>query len=149
LKRFLVETRNRPAPPAIPLHRPDWVGIVGSGPAGLMAAWELRRRGYRVTVYDKAATPGGNLTQVIPEFRLPKKVAMADIQWIERWGVEFRLGVHVGRDMEFEFLQRRHAAILFALGRGQPVKTPSMSMLPCRSWNGQKLEKSRFWVFPS
>lgn len=122
LKRFLVETADRPAPPSIPCSRPDGVGIVGSGPAGLMAAWELRRRGYNVTVYDKAATPGGNLTQVIPEFRLPRKVAMADIEWIERWGVEFRLGCHVGGDIEFESFQRRHGAVLLTTGRGQPMR---------------------------
>lgn len=122
LKRFLVETGYRPAPPSIPCSRPGEVGIVGSGPAGLMAAWELRRRGYNVRVYDKATTPGGNLTHAIPEFRLPRKVALADIEWIERWGVEFQLGCHVGRDLGFKRVKARHSAILLASGRGQPTR---------------------------
>ncbi len=122
LKRFIVETAKRPSPGSISCTSPVHVGIIGSGPAGLMAGWELRRRGYRVTIYDQAATPGGNLTQVIPEFRLPKKVALADIEWIEKWGVEFALGSPIGRDLDFEKLRRLHGAILLASGRGQPAR---------------------------
>ena len=73
LKRFLVENLAFPAPPPIPEVRPEVIGILGSGPAGLMAAWELRRCGYKVIVHDTDTTPGGNLTRVIPEFRLPHK----------------------------------------------------------------------------
>jgi NADPH-dependent glutamate synthase beta subunit-like oxidoreductase len=116
----VVESVERPVPPFIPYAHSEKVGIVGSGPAGLMAAWELRRRGYNVTVYDKATTPGGNLTQVIPEFRLPTKVVMKDIKWIESWGVKFCLGYHIGGRMEFEAFQSRHNAILLSSGMGQP-----------------------------
>jgi NADPH-dependent glutamate synthase beta subunit-like oxidoreductase len=122
LKRFLEETVFRPAPPNIPNTRPEVVGIVGSGPSGLMAAWELRRRGYKVIVFDKDTTPGGKLTRAIPEFRLPQKVAMADIQWIERWGVEFRLGCRIGYDMDFNELRNTYSAVLLATGGGQPIR---------------------------
>ena len=122
LKRFLVETVARPVPQPVACSQSASVGIVGSGPAGLMAAWELRRRGYRVTVYDKATTPGGNLTRVIPEFRLPKKVAIADIEWIERSGVEFALGTDIGHDEEIGKLRKLHGAILLASGRGRPAQ---------------------------
>jgi NADPH-dependent glutamate synthase beta subunit-like oxidoreductase len=122
LKRFLVETVARPKPPLISSSRAASVGIIGSGPAGLMAAWELRRRGHRVTVYDKGTTPGGNLTRVIPEFRLPQKVAIADIEWIESWGVEFELGFEIGRDMDFGGFRGLHGAVLLASGRGQPAR---------------------------
>jgi NADPH-dependent glutamate synthase beta subunit-like oxidoreductase len=120
LKRFLVENVTFPAPSPIP-ERYELIGIIGSGPAGLMAAWELRRCGYKVNVYDTDTTPGGNLTRVIPEFRLPKKVAMADIEWIERWGVEFHLGFQVGSGMDFKTFRKQHHALLLATGGGQPT----------------------------
>ncbi len=122
LKRFLFETNARPEPPSIACSQPESVGIVGSGPAGLMAAWELRRRGYKVTVYDTSATPGGNLTGVIPEFRLPKKVAIADIEWIENWGVEFELGSELSRDIDVDRVRKLHGAVLIASGRAQALR---------------------------
>jgi NADPH-dependent glutamate synthase beta subunit-like oxidoreductase len=122
LKRHLVENLAFPAPAPLPELRPEVIGIIGSGPAGLMAAWELRRCGYQVIVYDTDTTPGGNLTRVIPEFRLPQKVALADMEWIERWGVEFRLGFRVGRDMDFEIFRKQHRAVLLATGGGQPMR---------------------------
>jgi NADPH-dependent glutamate synthase beta subunit-like oxidoreductase len=122
LKRHLVENLAFPAPAPLPELRPEVIGIIGSGPAGLMAAWELRRCGYKVIVYDTDTTPGGNLTRVIPEFRLPQKVALADMEWIERWGVEFRLGFRVGRDMGFETFHKQHRAVLLATGGGQPMR---------------------------
>lgn len=61
-------------------ERPQRVAVVGSGPAGLACAFELRQRGYQVTVFEKASLPGGMLTLGIPAFRLPREVVAADLR---------------------------------------------------------------------
>ena len=121
LKRFLSETVARPPWEGKKNIRPENVGIIGSGPAALMAAWHLRRNGYRVVVYEKENTPGGHLTRTIPEFRLPRKVALGDIQRLESAGVEFRLNAQIGADREFNDWRKRQAAILVAAGTTIPV----------------------------
>jgi NADPH-dependent glutamate synthase beta subunit-like oxidoreductase len=71
LKRHLVENLAFPAPAPLPELRPEVIGIIGSGPAGLMAAWELRRCGYQVIVYDTDTTQAAT-SRVIPELRFKK-----------------------------------------------------------------------------
>jgi indolepyruvate ferredoxin oxidoreductase, alpha subunit len=97
-------------------ERPGSVGVVGSGPGGLSAAWYLRRRGWQVTVYEAGAAPGGMLRTGIPAFRLPRDVLDAEL---ERWraiGVEFRTGVRIGREVTLSELQETHDAVVLAVG---------------------------------
>lgn len=96
------------------------VGIVGSGPSGLSAAWQLRRRGCAVTIYDEAHEPGGVLRQGIPEFRLPRAVLDAEVRRVLSGNVEFRGGVRVGRDVTLDELREVHDAIVVAVGYGRP-----------------------------
>ena len=73
------------------------VAIVGSGPAGLAAAYYLRKSGHEVTVYERLTEPGGMLRYSIPPFRLPKDVLKKQIEALEGMGITFELGVEVGK----------------------------------------------------
>ena len=95
------------------------VGVVGSGPAGLAAAQELRRRGHAVTVYERSDRAGGLLTYGIPTMKLSKAVVARRVAQIEAEGVVFRLGVDVGPG-EAAALRTRHDALLLATGAGRP-----------------------------
>ena len=106
---------QRPLPEPAPRTHEETVGIVGAGPAGLSAAYELARLGYGVTVYEADDEPGGLLRYGIPEYRLPRSVVMGEIERITALGVEIRSGVRVGRDVRFEELLR-HDAVLVATG---------------------------------
>ena len=100
------------------------VGIVGSGPAGLAAAWYLRRRGFAVTLYDEHDEPGGMLRHGIPEFRLPRATLDAEIARLTAAGVTLRCGTRLGRDTALAQLRAEHAAVVLAFGawRGQGVR---------------------------
>ncbi len=92
------------------------VGIVGSGPAGLMAGYLLACRGYAVTIYEADEIPGGALSLYLPEYRIPKARLNADIQNIVNAGVEIRTRTRVGRDVSLEELRERHGAVFLATG---------------------------------
>ena len=100
------------------------VGIVGSGPAGLAAAWYLRRHGFAVTLYDEHDGPGGMLRHGIPEFRLPRATLDAEIARLTGAGVELRCGTRLGRDTTLAQLRADHDAVVLAFGawRGQGVR---------------------------
>ncbi len=95
--------------------------IVGAGPAGLSAAWELRSRGWDVTVYEAADKPGGQLDWTIPSYRLPPEVVAAEVGAIVAAGVKLRTGARVGRAEADRLLAENDAVILAAgLGGGRP-----------------------------
>ena len=97
------------------------VAVVGSGPAGLSAAYYLRMAGHRVTVFDKQEEAGGMLTYVIPAYRLPKDIVRRAVKAIENTGVEFRLTVDVGKDITLDDLQRDFDSVFIASGAWNPV----------------------------
>ncbi len=80
------------------------IAIIGSGPAGLSAAYELGRKGYSVTIFEALPELGGMLSKGIPEHRLPKRVLAKDTKYIRDLGVKTRTGTKVGRDVDFEDL---------------------------------------------
>jgi NADPH-dependent glutamate synthase beta subunit-like oxidoreductase/CO/xanthine dehydrogenase FAD-binding subunit len=92
------------------------VAVIGSGPAGLSAAYFLRKFGYRVTVLEAREKAGGVLTYGIPPYRLAKDVVNRQIQAIEHTGVQFRFGVNVGKDLTLDDLQKRYSAVFCATG---------------------------------
>jgi NADPH-dependent glutamate synthase beta subunit-like oxidoreductase len=99
LKRFAYDAAakgDRPEP--IPKKYPERVAIVGSGPAGLTAAYELARQGYPVTVFEALSVAGGMLAVGIPEYRLPRDVLSHEIDYICKLGVDLKLNVPIGRD---------------------------------------------------
>ncbi|HEX3674127.1 MAG TPA: NAD(P)-dependent oxidoreductase [Rhizomicrobium sp.] len=106
------------------------VGIVGAGPAGLAAAEELRRAGYKVTVYDRHDRAGGLLIYGIPNFKLEKEVVARRVKRLEDGGVIFKLGFEVGRDATLAELRARHDAVLIATGtyRAKELGTPGVAL---------------------
>jgi glutamate synthase (NADPH/NADH) small chain len=100
--------------------RSEHVGVIGAGPAGLAAAEELRRKGYKVTVYDRHDRAGGLLTYGIPNFKLEKDVVMRRVKRLEDGGVVFKLGFEVGRDASLADLREKHDAVFIATGTYRP-----------------------------
>lgn len=96
LKRFVAEKAEGAAPPPRKPPTGKRVAVVGSGPAGLSAAWFLALEGHAVTVFEARGKPGGMLRFGIPEYRLPKAVLDAEIDAVRALGVELRCGVRVG-----------------------------------------------------
>jgi len=90
--------------------------VIGSGPAGLMAAYELRVMGHRVTVLEGRSEPGGLMRYGIPQFRLPNSEIEAAIRSLEAVGVKLEVGRQVGGDIEWEELERNYGAIVVAVG---------------------------------
>jgi len=93
------------------------VAVVGSGPAGLTAAYYLAREGYGVTVFEALPVLGGMLSVGIPEYRLPKDIVKREIDSILEQGIEVKTGVRVGRDITLDGLKREgYGAIFVAVG---------------------------------
>ena len=92
------------------------VAVIGSGPAGLACADELARLGYCVTIFESLLIPGGLLVNGIPAFKLEKSVVARRIELLAKRGIEFKLGVTVGRDIPLAEVRRTHDAIF--LGHG-------------------------------
>lgn len=92
------------------------IAIVGAGPAGLAAAYNLLRRGHDVVIIDAHAAPGGMLRYGIPAFRLPHDVLDREIDAIRVLGAEFRMGQRLGTDVWLDDLRREFDAVFLALG---------------------------------
>ena len=93
------------------------VAVIGAGPAGLTAAYELAKKGYPVTVYEASSHAGGMLRKCIPEFRLPKSVVDAEIEQIKRTGVQIQTGTTLGKDLSFgDLWQKGYKAVFISVG---------------------------------
>ena len=92
------------------------VGIIGSGPAGLACGEQLRKKGYKVTIYDRYDRAGGLLIYGIPGFKLEKHVVQRRIKLLEESGIKFVLNFEVGKDTSLTELKEKHDAILIATG---------------------------------
>jgi glutamate synthase (NADPH/NADH) small chain len=98
--------------------------VVGSGPAGLAAGQQLRRRGHEVTVFERAAKIGGLLRYGIPDFKLEKRILDRRIRQMEAEGVRFETGVDIGEDISARYLRGTFDVILLAMGAGEPRDLP-------------------------
>ena len=97
--------------------RPERVAIIGSGPAGLSAAYHLARKGVRSTIFEALPQPGGMLRVGIPEHRLPRKILDREIELITDLGVEIRTNTPLGQDLTVEDLFRKgYKAVYLAMG---------------------------------
>ena len=129
LKRFVADLeRDLPTPDSPPApERSAKIAIVGSGPAGLTAAWDLSLAGYPVTIFEADTEPGGMLRYGITEYRLPRDVIDFEIDYLCRNGVDIETGCKVGVDLALEeLMERGYMATLFAVGAqlGRPLRVP-------------------------
>ena len=99
------------APPLQAAH----VAIIGAGPAGLSAAYHLRRQGLQVTVFDERGEAGGTLF-TIPDYRLPRDIVRTEIGRLLAVGVTFKPNHKLGRDLHLRELQQNYAAVFLAPG---------------------------------
>ncbi len=95
------------------------VAVIGSGPAGLAAAQQLRRAGHEVTVFERADRPGGLLRYGIPDFKMDRRVLDRRLAQLRAEGVRFVTGVEVGRDVDAKTIKAGHDAVLIAVGAGR------------------------------
>ncbi len=96
--------------------RPENVGIVGGGPAGLSAAHDLRRLGYGVTLYEATGQLGGMMLLGIPEYRLDRTLLAAEIKAITDLGVKVHLNTKLGDAVTLDELRDRHDALFLSIG---------------------------------
>ena len=122
-------------------ERPESVGIIGAGPAGLAAAERLRERGYQVTVYDRHDRIGGLLIYGIPNFKLEKQVVERRAQRLIDGGIKFDLNCDVGETVAFDELRARHDSVLIATGvyKARALNAP----------NGQSVVKALDYLIAS
>jgi len=121
LKRFVGEIEMKRGKREIPMPKVrkklKAVAIIGSGPAGLAAAVDLEKEGYKVTIFESSPTLGGMVNDAIPRFRLPKKILNDEIEFIKKTGMEFVTNTTVGKDISFDDLfLKGYSAIIIATG---------------------------------
>ena len=122
LKRFVADTHYAQGPTVVEVPEPNGkkVAIVGSGPAGLTAAWQLARKGYEVKIFEAANLPGGMLRLALPPFRLPNEVVEQDVGNVTAAGVEIVTDARV-EDLA-ELKEQGYDAVLLAVGTHQSAK---------------------------
>ena len=96
------------------------VAVVGSGPAGLAAAQQLRRAGHEVTLFERSAQVGGLLRYGIPDFKLEKTIIDRRVRQMEAEGVRFERGVSIGEDISARYLRHGFDVVLLTMGAGEP-----------------------------
>ncbi len=120
IKRLVADLDMESGNPYLPEIAPDTgkrIAVVGSGPAGLTAAFFLRRKGHSVTIFEALPQTGGMLRYGIPEYRLPKKVLDWEVSLIERLGVEFKTNMRLGEDFTINYLKKLgFNAVYIAIG---------------------------------
>jgi heterodisulfide reductase subunit A-like polyferredoxin len=121
LHRFLADYEKARGEYYIPEitaeKRDEKVAVIGSGPAGLTAAYYLLQQGYQVTIFEKLSEPGGMMRVGIPEYRLPRDILANEIWVIQQMGAEIKCGVTFGKDITLDSLKKDgYSAVFMAIG---------------------------------
>ncbi len=116
LKRAAADHGTTPELPSVIDEKEMRVAIVGGGPAGLIAAYDLRTMGYQVTIFDASLELGGMMASVIPDYRLPAELVRKEVALVERMGARVKLNAKVGRDIMLADLQKEFQAVFVATG---------------------------------
>lgn len=125
LKRFVADFVRKQGSdqPAAQHFRKEKIAVIGSGPAGLSAAYYLAGEGYPVTVFEALPVLGGMLRVGIPNYRLPREVLDFDIQALVRKGVTFQTNTLIGKALSFDELKHQgYQAFFLATGAHQEVR---------------------------
>ncbi|HEX7534717.1 MAG TPA: FAD-dependent oxidoreductase, partial [Syntrophales bacterium] len=115
----------------VSVTRKEKIAVIGAGPAGLTAARDLARRGYKVTVFEELSEPGGMLRWAIPAYRLPRETLASEINDnIKSLGVEIKCNTRVGKDISFEQVGKDFDYIFLAPGaqKSQPMGVPGENL---------------------
>jgi len=102
--------------------RKEKIGVIGAGPCGLTLAYTLAKKGYELTVYEREDKPGGVLSTLIPEFRLPSSILHTEIKALMEPGFEIKYGVELGKTVLVDDLLKDHDYLFLAIGAWIPVR---------------------------
>lgn len=119
LKRAAADQDLKGGATSLPLpktEKKERIAVVGSGPAGLAAAFHLRCLGYQVTIFEALPKAGGMVTVGIPDYRLPKDILNHEIDLIKRMGVEIRLNQKIEKLSAQDMAKEGFAAVFVAIG---------------------------------
>jgi len=121
-------------PPQAPPSTGKKVAVIGCGPSGLTCAGDLARYGHQVTIFESLHAPGGVLIYGIPEFRLPKHIVRAEVEYVRSLGVEIRLNTVIGKTFTLDTLlnEQGYDAIFLGTGAGLPM----FMHIPGENYNG-------------
>ena len=133
IEKYITDTaweKNWVKPLKVEKELSESIGIIGAGPAGLACAEELRRFGYKVTVYDRYDRPGGLLIYGIPNFKLEKFVVERRTNILKESGIKFVQNFEVGKDKTLDELREMHDAILIATGvyKAREIEIPGSKL---------------------
>lgn len=124
LERFVADYEREKSEIYIPEIKEETkkkVAVVGSGPAGLTVAADLRLLGHDVTIFEALHKPGGVLVYGIPEFRLPKRIVEAEIDYLKKLGVRIIVNMVIGKILTVDELLKDYDAVFLGLGAGLPL----------------------------
>jgi NADH-quinone oxidoreductase subunit F len=116
LKRYIADNGKRPEVKAVEVTRKQKIAIIGAGPAGLTAAQDLAKRGYKVTVFESLPKAGGMMRYAIPEYRMPRNIIDLEVADIAALGVEIKTNCKIGKDISFDKLKKDYDIVLLAIG---------------------------------
>jgi NADPH-dependent glutamate synthase beta subunit-like oxidoreductase len=117
IKRYITDYRSKQKASTKLKSHEEKIAIIGSGPAGLTAAYELTRKGYPTTVFESFPEAGGMLRKCIPDFRLPKDTVDAEIEYLKSLGVKIKTNITIGKDITIrDLFHRGYKAVFIAIG---------------------------------
>ncbi|MHA1885108.1 MAG: FAD-dependent oxidoreductase, partial [Promethearchaeota archaeon] len=131
LKGFVADNVSAEPPKPITITQSEKVAIIGSGPAGLAAAYDLIRLGYGVTVFEALSSAGGMLAVGIPDYRLPRDILNRDIEYIKALGVDIKTNTSIDLNEGIEdLLKQEYGAVLVAIGahKGKKLNIPGSDL---------------------